>query len=269
MITREQFERYCPSAVMPDDILFDRITEYIGEGEIEVKSLLGASLYDDRESDTQLFDLCNRMASLYAYKTVIPHLDIVLTENGFGVVSNQNVVPASMQRVNTLRLQVQQSLEDTIDDILDYLRGNADWVNTYVATEVFRSMVWNAKKQLFYFGQPNGHRSQMEELRVKITGAEEKIKHCISQEFFDELCTAVKMRNATAAQDTCIHYIMMVIGAEATDDMRMARFHIGKLVEYLDRNISTFTTYANSSAYAANTFEPYRNEAEDPCFFFG
>ena len=269
MITQEQFERYIPSAVMPDSTVFDRIAEYLGEGETEVKSLLGSTLYDSREDDQELLALCNRMACLCAYREAIPHLDLVLTENGFGVVSNQNVAPASMQRVNTLRQQVQQSLEDTIDDLLDYLRGNADWVNTYAATETFRSIVWNAHKQMFYFGQPNAHRSQMDELRPKISSAETKLKHCISDEFFDELCTAVKMRTATDMQNTCIHYIMMVIGADATDDYKMARFHVGRLVDFLDRNISTFTTYANSTAYAANTFEPYRNEKEDPCYFFG
>ena len=254
---------------MPDDTLFERIAEYIDEGFVEVKSLLGSTLYDNMSDDPDLLALGNRMASLYAYKTVIPHLDLVLTENGFGVVNNQNVSPASMQRVNTLRQQIAQSLDDTIDDILDYVRGNADWVNTYVATETFRSIVWNAKKQMFYFGQPNGHRTQMNELRVKITSAETKLKHCISDEFFDELCTAVRMNTATDMQNTCIHYIMMVIGADATDDDKMARFHVGRLVDFLDRHISTFTTYANSTAYAANTFESYRNAKEDPCYFFG
>lgn len=182
MITQEQFERYIPSAVMPDSSIYDRIAEYLDEGETEVKSLLGSTLYDSREDDQELLALCNRMACLFAYKTVIPQLDLVLTENGFGVVSNQNVAPASMQRVNTLRQQVQQSLEDTIDDLLDYLRGNVDWVNTYAATETFRSIVWNAHKQMFYFGQPNAHRSQMDELRPKISSAETKLKHCISDE---------------------------------------------------------------------------------------
>lgn len=269
IITREEFEKYVPSAVMPDDTLFERIAEYIDEGFVEVKSLLGSTLYDNMSDDPDLLALGNRMASLYAYKTVIPHLDLVLTENGFGVVNNQNVSPASMQRVNTLRQQIAQSLDDTIDEILDYVRGNADWVNTYVAIETFRSIVWNAKKQMFYFGQPNGHRTQMNELRVKITSAETKLKHCISDEFFDELCAALRMNTATDMQNTCIHHMMMVIGADVNDEHKMARFHVGVLVDYLDRNISTFTTYANSTAYAANTFEPYRNEKEDPCYFFG
>lgn len=269
MITQEQFERYIPSAVMPDSTVFDRIAEYLEEGESEVKSLLGANLYADRESDASLLDMCNRMACLCAYREAIPHLDLVLTENGFGVVSNQNVAPASMQRVNTLRQQVQQSLEDTIDDLLDYLRGNEAWVNTFVAVETFRSLVWNARKQMSYFALPNAHRAQMVELRPKINRAEAKLRHCISPEFFNELCSAVLNRTATNMQNTAIHYCLMVLGADATDDPRMACFHVQKLVEWLDNNIREFPTYANSSAYAANTFEPYRNEKEDPCYFFG
>lgn len=268
-MTREDFERYVPSAVMPDDTLFERIAGHLEAGEADVKSLLGADLYAVRDQDLTLLNLCNRMACLVAYKTAIPHLDLVLTENGFGVVSNQNVAPASSERVNRLRQQVQFSLDDSIDDLLDYLRGNQQWVNTYTATAVFRSLVWNGRQQLVYFAIPNGHRSSLDELRPKISAAEEKVKHCISPEFFDELCDAVRLRTATADQNTAIHKILMTIGADVTDDKAMAHFHVKKLVEWLDGNIRTFTTYANSTAYAANTFEPYKNEKDDPCYFFG
>lgn len=268
-MTRDQFEYYVPSAVMPDDTLFERIASHIDEGEADVKSLLGADLYEQRDQDLTLLNLCNRMACLAAYKTAIPHLDLALTENGFGVVSNQNQAPASSERVNRLRQQVQFSLDDSIDDLLDYLRGNELWVNTYTATAVFRSLAWNGRQQLVYFAMPNGHRSSLDELRPKISAAEEKVKHCISPEFYDELCDAVRLRTATAEQNTAIHKILMTIGADVTDDKAMAHFHVKKLVEWLDGNIRTFSTYANSTAYAANTFEPYKNEKDDPCYFFG
>ena len=268
-MTREEFEYYVPSAVMPDDTLFERIAEQLAEGESAVKSLLGGDLYATREEDLTLLNLCKRMACLTAYKLAIPHLDLVLTENGFGVVSNQNVAPASAERVNRLRQQVQFALDDTIDELLDLLRGNEQWVNTYVAVKVFRSLVWNGRQQLVYFGVPNGHRSTLDELRPKITAAEAKVQHCISPEFYQELCDAVRLRTATAEQNTAIHKILMTVGADVTEDRAMAHFHVKKLVEWLDGNIRTFSTYANSTAYAANTFEPYKNEKDDPCYFFG
>lgn len=268
-MTREEFEYYVPSAVMPDDSLFERISGHMEEGEAAVKTLLGEALYGVREEDLTLKNMSKRMACLTAYKAAIPHLDLVLTENGFGVVSNQNVAPASSERVNRLREQVQFSLDDSIDDLLDYLRGNERWVNTGTALGVFRSLAWNGRQQLTYFGVANGHRTTLEEFRPKITAAEAKIKHCISPEFFDELCDAVRLRTASTEQETAIHKILMTIGADVTGDESTARFHVKKLVEWLDGNIRTFATYANSTAYAANTFEPYKNEKDDPCYFFG
>lgn len=268
-MTREEFEYYVPSAVMPDNSLFERIAGFFDESMLDLKSLLGSDLYAARKGDHELLNLCNRMVCLSAYHRAIAHLDLVLTDNGFGVVSNQNVAPASSERVERLRLQVQWSLDDSIDDLLDYLRGDVRWVDSYAAKSVFRSLVWNGKKQLVYFGEPVGHRSKLDTLRVKISAAEEKIKHCVSAEFFDELCTAVRMREESDAQYTAIHKILLVIGAEVCGYSGSAHFHVKKLVEWLDGNIRTFSTYANSTAYAANTFEPYKNEKDDPCYFFG
>lgn len=62
-MTREEFEYYVPSAVMPDDTLFERIAEQLAEGETAVKSLLGGDLYAAREEDLTLLNLCKRMAS--------------------------------------------------------------------------------------------------------------------------------------------------------------------------------------------------------------
>lgn len=268
-MTRDQFEYFIPSAVMPDDTLFERIAEQLAYGEAQLKSLLGETLYDIRTDDLTLLNLCNRYVCLTAYRQAIPHLDLVLTENGFGVVSNQNVAPASAERVNRLRQQVQFALDDATDDLLDYLRGDPAWVETPAAVATFRSLAWNGRRQLVYFGIHNGHRSDLDALRPRITAAEAKVQHCISPEFYEELCDAVRENTATAMQDTAIHKILQVLGADATDDKPMAHFHVKKLVEWLDGNIRTFKTYANSTAYAANTFEPYKNEKEDPCYFFG
>ena len=43
-----------------------------------------------------------KLVACQAYMTAIPSLDLVLTPNGFGIVSNQNIVPASRERVDAL-----------------------------------------------------------------------------------------------------------------------------------------------------------------------
>ena len=118
-------------------------------------------------------------------------------------------------------------------------------------------------------GVPDGHRSKLDELRPKISAAEEKIKHCVSPEFFAEICDAIRCATLTATQNSVIHYMLLTISAEVTGDMGMARMHCKKMVRFLDQNIRTFSTYANSTAYAANTFEPYQNQKDDTTYFFG
>lgn len=272
-MTRQEFEYYIPSAVMPNDELFERITDCLEQGEREASRLLGPELYaavrESGHTDDELRDYYRRLVCLWAYRAAIAHLDLVLTPTGFGVVSNQNVAPASMERVNRLRSTVTNALEDTIDNIIDHCRGNELWQETEIAKSLFTTVVWNARRQLFYMGVPDGHRSKMDELRPKISAAEEKIKHCVSPEFFAEICTSIRCATLTAEQNTVLHHMLLTISAEVTGDMGMARMFIKKLVQYLDENIRTFPTYANSTAYAANTFEPYQNQKDDATYFFG
>lgn len=272
-MTRQEFEYYIPSAVMPNDELFDRIADCLEQGEREAQRLLGSDLYASvtaaDNTDDELHDYYMRLVCLWAYRAAIAHIDLVLTPTGFGVVNNQNVAPASMERVNRLRSTVTNAIDDTIDNIIDYCRGNALWKDTDIAKFIFQSVVWNAHRQLFYMGVPDGHRSKLEELRPKIATAEEKIKHCVSPQFFAEICDAIRCATITTEQSKVLHFMMLTISAEVTGDMGMARMHVKKLVQYLDENIRTFSTYANSTAYAANTFEPYQNKKDDTTYFFG
>ncbi len=266
-ITRDIFERYCPSAVMPDDVLFDRIEAYVEQGEKLVMTIMG-SCYDSLVDDTPIGRLCLRVACLEAFALAIPHLDLVLTENGFGVVSNQNVAPASMDRVNRLLKQVKDDRDDAVDDLIDALRSDADWASSE-ALKHFSSLVWNAHRQLPLLGFMDGHRSKLNELRPKINAAEEILMQNISDSQFYALCSAIRLHNEDNMQRQAIHKALVFIGAHLAGDMRQARFHMAKLVEFLEDHLDSFESYAVSSAHQANTFTHYENKKDDPCYFFG
>ena len=268
MITREEFEAYVPSAVMPDDALFDRIADFMTQGVDVVKSILGA-LWGEHTEDIALMRLCHRLICLEAYHRAIPHLDLVLTENGFGVVNNQNVAPASADRVKRLQQRVQDERDDAIDDLIDYLRGNDDWASTVEALSLLGSLVWNAHRQLPLLGFMDGHRTKLTELRPKINGAEEVIKQKISASLFHELCSAIRLREETELQNRAISQARLFLGAYISGDHQLARLHMSKLVEFLEGHLDSFATYAASSAHAANSFTHYENKKDDPCYFFG
>ena len=60
----------------------------------------------------------------------IPQLDLVLTPNGFGIVSNSNVAPASKERVERLLASLEKMRDDTLQVLLPMLTADAAWADT-------------------------------------------------------------------------------------------------------------------------------------------
>lgn len=257
-----------PSAVMPTDDLFSRIADYIAQGEAYAQRVMRPA-WDNYETNASLVPAARRVICLEAYNLALPHLDIVLTETGFGVVNNQNVAPASSERVNRLRQQVRDSRDDAVDDLIDALRGEEAWRNHVVAGELFSLLVWNAHLQLPIMGIADGHRTKLDELRPKITAAEEMLQQRVSWQLLAELRDAQLENSTTAAQNTVIHKSLLIIGSLLRGEADEARFQTAKLVEYLERHLEDFATYDGSSAHEANTFTHYENKKDDPCYFFG
>lgn len=255
-----------PSAVMPTDELFERISDYVAQGEEYARHIMGP-LWG--AADPSLDTVKNRVVCLHAYDLALPHLDIVLTETGFGVVNNQNVAPASADRVNRLRQRVRDSRDDAVDDLLDGCRCQSGWAAWATTIGVFDSLVWNAHEQMPVMGIVDAHRTRLVELRPKISAAEEILKQRISDALHAELCEAIMDNDATTVQHIVINKALIFIGAHLSGDFRVAGFHLDKLVAFLEQHLDDFDTYASSSAHEANTFTHYENKKDDPCYFFG
>ncbi len=60
------------------------------------------------------------------YLLSIPFFNVVLTSTGFGVVSNPNVAPASVERIKDLKEACLQAANDGMDQLLKYLEENYD-----------------------------------------------------------------------------------------------------------------------------------------------
>ena len=67
-----------------------------------------------------------------AMMRAVPSLDLVLTPNGFGIVSNQNVAPASRDRVARLIASLEASRDDCIEQLVAYLFRITEWYDTTI-----------------------------------------------------------------------------------------------------------------------------------------
>ena len=60
----------------------------------------------------------------------VPQLDLVLTPNGFGVLSNTNIAPASKERVERLLLSLEKMRDDTLAVLLPLLTQDVAWATS-------------------------------------------------------------------------------------------------------------------------------------------
>ena len=67
-----------------------------------------------------------------AFMRAVPSLDLVLTPNGFGIVSNQNVAPASRDRVARLIASLETSRDNAIEQLIAYLLRSEEWYQSTI-----------------------------------------------------------------------------------------------------------------------------------------
>ncbi len=68
-----------------------------------------------------------RIVTFDAFRSAIPHLDIILTPNGFGIVNNSNIAPASKERVERLINSLLDNRDNEIESLLSMLPKEIGW----------------------------------------------------------------------------------------------------------------------------------------------
>lgn len=266
-ITKEIFESHCCSATNSNSTIFDSLKADIPFAESRVIELLGLESLETLPEN--IYPLVEKAICLDVYADVIPHLDLVLTSTGFGVVSTSNVVPASADRVNRLQGKVQAMFEDAIDDALSLLRFVEEWNKSDAAARLISSIFWQGK-QLRRYGYPSAHRSELSYKSSLIYSVEDDLRRFIGDEIMDELIISIRTASSSSKQLILIQLlervIMTAISDCAKEDIKVLR---NTVVRYLINNLDDFPTFKNSSAYAALKQTRYENKKDDSTFFFG
>lgn len=114
-------------AVEGEKSLFDKIALQIELAE----SLLVDEVVGDFSASigpgTSLFNACVTFVACHALRQAIPSLDLILTPNGFGVVQNTNVAPASKERVERLSESMQIRRDTALNTIIKMLMREDGW----------------------------------------------------------------------------------------------------------------------------------------------
>ncbi len=126
----ETAEEWVKQYIVPDDI-FDAIADSTTVADTtESAQPEGAQESKAAERNPSLFILHSSLSKIvanHAFLNAVPSLDLVLTTNGFGIVSNQNIAPASKERVERLQTSLEAERDRNLEMLLLKLPSLEGW----------------------------------------------------------------------------------------------------------------------------------------------
>lgn len=133
ILTIDQYKTYLPANTLADAYkleafemraLYKHLLRYLGQRLTDIVAA-GPDPDNDGETEEIFIKVAPALANL-AYLESIPFFNVILTSSGFGVVSNQNIAPASMERVRDLKDACLQAANHYTDQLLAYLETSDD-----------------------------------------------------------------------------------------------------------------------------------------------
>lgn len=212
--------------------------------------------------------LCSRLVVADALRRAIPSLDIVLTPNGFGVVSTSNLAPASKPRVDRLVGSMLAHRDDCIAALLPELVGASKWLASDRAT-FFGATLFPDFSLIEATAPIQGSKwERYLELRSQVIDLEASL----AEEWFSpELMSALRSENLRRDLTQKRSEIIRQIKAQVVGYLRSGSFNsrrLADIVNFIRLNAESFEEWHQSET--AKLFAPpvFRNEKKASGYFF-
>lgn len=262
----------------------DTLKPYADTAEFALQTeLIGSVLYTSLESATgdeykNILYLVNMYLANRAYYEAIPYVDLIQTDHGFAVASNNNIAPASKDRVAALRAQVKKTMDSYADAIITLISSVDAYRVLWTGSQAFE----NITACVFYTtselneGWSNKQREEFLMLKPEIIALQNTtIAKVISADLLASLLDKRASGTAFSVKEKLVFaQIKHILRLHFVDENKKntAQSAIRPLIEqlstYLDDNLDDFPLYKNSKEYALKT-SPNLANTKDSSIFFG
>ena len=182
LITSEEIlRRYIPNvlqSVKGEVPLFDKLTSFLDIAEEWVAHTFTSqatfSTIAGYADANIIKTYAAKVVVCEAFKNAVPSLDLILTPNGFGIVSNSNVAPASKERVYRLVDSLEAERDNAIRLLLSYLPGEPSWM-TSTQCEYFSATMFPNLDICDYLGVAHQQWKKYQEVRATLLEIEQHI----------------------------------------------------------------------------------------------
>lgn len=192
-----QFVPNVLKSVQGETLLFDKIAPHLEVAEVWLtttflsEAVLTEPLSVSENANNKLLHYARMAVVAEAMLHAVPQLDLVLTPNGFGVVSNTNIAPASKERVERLLLSLEKMRDDTLAVLLPLLTQDVAWA-TSDPCQYFEQTLYPWLDLPRKLGSTEHAWLHYQELHSKLITIEERLAH----DFFScELLNVLRKAN--------------------------------------------------------------------------
>lgn len=273
------------------------VIPYVQPAEVEVIRLLGKELYaeldewynlgeeegeegegTDGDALAALLPYVQRPVVNFAYHKGLSMLNVSIGNNGIAVVSNASLTPASKQRTDDLKADLERNAWDAMESLLEFLEENiADyesWESSEAYAYQYEYLISSARRfdELLRID-----RSRLTYLAWRPTMADVELLEIypvVSKEYCDELKEEIKAGSVSEENQVILPYLQKALAYLTAAIERDAKFanrgkaYLMEAKRLMDADIENYETYAASDAYDVDdtTYIKYEN-TEDSGFF--
>ncbi len=273
--------KYIPNVLATVDdetALFDKLSPLLDMAESWlIQNLTGQKVFDKivvGDRDTRFVNVAMFVVT-YAFVVAIPSLDLVLTPNGFGVVSNNNVAPASKERVERLINSLHVIKSQCLTSLLPMLRADVEWHDSEQCRWLAKSIIQDLNLATKY-GNKNGPYENCDTDRWGVFLTLRQKAYDIEQEIANgwispQLMTRLRKCEATATcSDEISSLISLVKGVVCTafNTGVLNRKLLDDAVTYIRAFPNLFPEWYESDTAKLFTPPVFENEKKSGGYFF-
>ena len=269
-ITKSEFERILSVATSAHVEVYEKVEPHFTAAYDECKAgVLGdvGTSAAEGEQHEKLTVAVKQWVAIHAFLAVFRQLDLVLTPTGFGVVSTQQMAPASKQRVDALMGHLRDSALRAHGELLFRLRHVDGWGATDQAKENIDTVFYDFRMLQKMQGPAVSHLDWQAAQRL-ISEADEALRLKLSNQYMDALLDHVRCGTETVDDKPVIFHCRHIINLWIADDKDAVRLKMRRLLNMLDADLEKYSIYAEYG-YPVNHHENFRNTKDAPAYVFG
>lgn len=270
-ISQEQFESYIHAAAMCDDTIFNAVMPYMERAYTDVANIMGRTGVEAMYGDANLQSAVRELVCERGFILALRHLDLVLTDSGFGVVHNDHVAPASAERVNSLEAALWKAADRSLNNLLHLLIETTQWGSQEnCAAYLVNTILWDIDEAQSLCGKSDITHKEWVDLQTRIFDVEFKMAFAISDSMMRELRQHMLSNSLSDLEKLAVQIIRTAVGNMVVnkDDKEVMKATKLRLINWFDSHKDEFPTYTSSPEYTARHIERYENTKDSPAYFF-